>query len=107
MPPVFLIAGAPATGKSTASRALAAKYPKSIAICVDDLRGTLHLLIRDQVGCQALSQQLVGDRLRFGPNAGRFGLAFCLLHQRIRLAFCHHPVLFRPYLRLFLSLIHI
>ena len=38
MPPIFLIVGAPASGKSTASRALAAKFPKSIAICVDDLR---------------------------------------------------------------------
>ena len=38
MPPIFLIVGAPATGKSTASRALAARFPKSIAIGVDDLR---------------------------------------------------------------------
>lgn len=38
MPSIFLIVGAPASGKSTASRALAARFPKSIAICVDDLR---------------------------------------------------------------------
>lgn len=38
MIPIFLIVGAPASGKSSASRALAAKFPKSIAICVDDLR---------------------------------------------------------------------
>lgn len=38
MTPIVLIVGAPASGKSTASRALAAKFPKSIAICVDDLR---------------------------------------------------------------------
>lgn len=38
MTPIFLIVGAPASGKSTASRALAARFPKSIAICVDDLR---------------------------------------------------------------------
>ena len=38
MTPIFLIVGAPATGKSTASRALAAQFPKSIAIGVDDLR---------------------------------------------------------------------
>ena len=38
MPPIFLIVGAPATGKSTASRALAARFPKSVAIGVDDLR---------------------------------------------------------------------
>ena len=36
MSPVFLIVGAPATGKSTVSRALAARFPKSIAIGVDD-----------------------------------------------------------------------
>lgn len=38
MPPIFLIAGAPATGKSTVSRALAARFPQSIAIGVDELR---------------------------------------------------------------------
>lgn len=38
LPPIFLIVGAPASGKSTASRALVARYPKSIAISVDDLR---------------------------------------------------------------------
>ena len=38
MTPIFLITGAPASGKSTASRALAARFQKSIAICVDDLR---------------------------------------------------------------------
>lgn len=38
MTPIFLIVGAPASGKSTASRALAARFPKSIAICVDELR---------------------------------------------------------------------
>jgi hypothetical protein len=38
MTTIFLIVGAPASGKSTASRALAACFPKSIAIGVDDLR---------------------------------------------------------------------
>jgi len=38
MTPIFLITGAPASGKSTVSRALAARFPQSIAICVDDLR---------------------------------------------------------------------
>lgn len=38
MIPIYLIVGAPATGKSTVSRALAASFPKSIALCVDDLR---------------------------------------------------------------------
>lgn len=38
MSSIYLIAGAPASGKSTASRGLAAAFPKSIAIPVDDLR---------------------------------------------------------------------
>ena len=38
MTTIVLIVGAPASGKSTASRALAACFPKSIAIGVDDLR---------------------------------------------------------------------
>lgn len=38
MQPIYLITGAPASGKSTVSRALAARFPRSIAICVDDLR---------------------------------------------------------------------
>jgi len=36
--PIVLIAGAPASGKSTASRGLAARFARSIAINVDDLR---------------------------------------------------------------------
>ena len=38
MTPIFLIVGGPAVGKSTTSRALAARFPKSIHIPVDDLR---------------------------------------------------------------------
>ena len=38
MLPIFLIVGAPAVGKSTVARALAAQYPKSIHIPVDNLR---------------------------------------------------------------------
>lgn len=38
MPPIFLLAGPPAVGKSTTAHALAARYPKSIHIPVDDLR---------------------------------------------------------------------
>ncbi|MBK8046693.1 MAG: AAA family ATPase [Anaerolineales bacterium] len=38
MQPIYLFAGSPASGKTTASRALAAKFSKSIAINVDDLR---------------------------------------------------------------------
>jgi predicted kinase len=36
--PIFLIVGAPAVGKSTTAHALAAQYPKSIHIPVDNLR---------------------------------------------------------------------
>lgn len=35
---IFLVAGPPAVGKSTTARALAAKFPKSIHIPVDDVR---------------------------------------------------------------------
>ena len=38
MTPIFLIVGGPAVGKSTTSRALAAHFPKSVHIPVDDLR---------------------------------------------------------------------
>jgi hypothetical protein len=38
MNPIFLIVGPPAVGKSSTSRALAARFPRSIHIPVDDLR---------------------------------------------------------------------
>ena len=38
MPHIFLIVGAPAVGKSTAARALAGRFPKSIHIPVDGVR---------------------------------------------------------------------
>lgn len=38
MNPMFLLVGPPAVGKSTTSRALAARFPKSLHIPVDDLR---------------------------------------------------------------------
>lgn len=38
MAQIFLLAGAPAVGKSTTARALAARFPKSIHIPVDHLR---------------------------------------------------------------------
>jgi predicted kinase len=38
MTPIFFLAGAPAVGKSTAARALAAQFPKSIHIPVDTIR---------------------------------------------------------------------
>ena len=36
--PIFLVVGPPAVGKSTTSRALAAHFPKSLHIPVDDMR---------------------------------------------------------------------
>lgn len=36
--PIFLIIGPPAVGKSTTSRALAARYPRSLYVPVDDIR---------------------------------------------------------------------
>jgi len=38
MNPIFLVVGPPAVGKSTTSRALAARYPRSVCIPVDDVR---------------------------------------------------------------------
>jgi hypothetical protein len=38
MLPIYLIVGPPAVGKSTTSRALASRFPKSIHIPVDDIR---------------------------------------------------------------------
>ena len=38
MNPIFWVVGPPAVGKSTTSRALAARFPKSLHIPVDDLR---------------------------------------------------------------------
>lgn len=38
MNPIYIVVGPPAVGKSTTSRALAAQFPKSIHIPVDDLR---------------------------------------------------------------------
>ena len=38
MEPIFLVVGPPAVGKSTTSRAIAARFPKSVHIPVDDFR---------------------------------------------------------------------
>lgn len=38
MEPIFLVVGPPAVGKSSTSRALAARFPKSVHIPVDDFR---------------------------------------------------------------------
>jgi hypothetical protein len=38
MTPLFLVVGPPAVGKSTTSRALAGRFPKSVHIPIDDIR---------------------------------------------------------------------
>jgi predicted kinase len=38
MPPIFLVVGGPGVGKSTTSRSLAASFPRSLHLPVDDLR---------------------------------------------------------------------
>lgn len=38
MPPIYIVNGAPAVGKSTLSRALMARYPQGVHVPVDDLR---------------------------------------------------------------------
>lgn len=38
MKTIYLVVGPPAVGKSTTSRALAARFPRSVHIPVDDLR---------------------------------------------------------------------
>jgi len=43
MQPIFLVVGGPGVGKSTTSRALAATFPRSIHVPVDDLR---HMVVR-------------------------------------------------------------
>jgi predicted kinase len=42
MPPIFLIAGSPASGKSTIARLLAQRAAKGLHIPVDDLRTMVH-----------------------------------------------------------------
>lgn len=42
MPPIFLVAGSPASGKSTIARLLAQRAPKGLHIPVDDLRIMVH-----------------------------------------------------------------
>ncbi|MBK8029298.1 MAG: AAA family ATPase [Chloroflexi bacterium] len=60
MTPIYLIVGPPAVGKSTTSRALAAHFPKSLYIPVDDLRTMVvsGLVLPAAVWTDELAQQI-------------------------------------------------
>jgi chloramphenicol 3-O-phosphotransferase len=60
MNPIFLIAGSPAVGKSTTSRALAGRFARSLHVPVDDIRHMVvsGLIFPDAVGNEELIQQL-------------------------------------------------
>ncbi len=58
--PIFLVVGPPAVGKSTTSRALAARFPKSIHIPVDDVRNMVvsGIALPGDVWSEDLAQQV-------------------------------------------------
>lgn len=60
MTPIYMIVGPPAVGKSTTSRALAAHFPKSVHIPVDDLRTMVvsGLALPSAVWTDELAQQI-------------------------------------------------
>lgn len=60
MTPIYMIVGPPAVGKSTTSRALAAHFPKSLYIPVDDLRMMVvsGLALPGAVWTEELAQQI-------------------------------------------------
>ena len=60
MIPVFMVVGPPAVGKSSTSRALAARFPRSIHISVDDIRHMVvsGLKLPDSVWSDELAQQV-------------------------------------------------
>ncbi|MBI5960435.1 MAG: AAA family ATPase [Chloroflexi bacterium] len=60
MNPIFLVVGTPAVGKSTTSRALAARFPKSLHIPVDDMRDMVvsGLVLPGAVWSDDLTQQI-------------------------------------------------
>ena len=72
--PIFLVVGGPAVGKSTTSRALAQRFPKSVHIPVDDLRGMVvsGLAQPGAVWSPSLVEQLVTAR----QNATHMALAY-------------------------------
>jgi predicted kinase len=60
MKPIFLVVGPPAVGKSTTSRLLAAQFPKSLHIPVDDVRNMVvsGLLLPAAQWSEDLAQQV-------------------------------------------------
>ncbi len=60
MNPIFVVVGPPAVGKSTTSRALAARFPRSIHLPVDDFRHMVvsGLVLPSPVWSDALREQL-------------------------------------------------
>ena len=60
MPPIFLLVGAPAVGKSTTAHALAAHFQKSIHIPVDDIRDMVvsGLLLPSPEWSEGLTEQV-------------------------------------------------
>jgi predicted kinase len=60
MNPIFLIVGPPAVGKSTTSRALAAHFPKSLHLPVDDFRDMVvsGIVLPNPVWSDELTQQI-------------------------------------------------
>jgi predicted kinase len=60
MKPIFLVVGPPAVGKSTTCRLLAAQFPKSLHIPVDDIRNMVvsGLLLPDAQWSDDLAQQV-------------------------------------------------
>ena len=59
-PPIFILIGPPAVGKSTTSRALAMRFKRSVHISVDDLREMVvsGLLLPSAVWSAELSEQI-------------------------------------------------
>lgn len=64
MTPIFLIAGAPAAGKTTVSRALAGRFAKSIHIPLDTIRDMVvsGLTVPNPIWSQELIEQLALSR---------------------------------------------
>lgn len=74
MPPIFLLVGAPAVGKSTTSHALAKHFQKSIHIPVDDLREMVvsGLVLPGPEWGQELTEQIALAR----ENATRMAISY-------------------------------
>ncbi|HRL14538.1 MAG TPA: hypothetical protein PKX07_21830, partial [Aggregatilineales bacterium] len=74
MNPIYVVVGPPAVGKSTTSRALAARFPKSIHIPVDDLRNMVvsGLMLPGAVWSDGLAQQITLAR----TSAASMALAY-------------------------------